>query len=136
MANRSLPMDTRPLAPDRLLEDDKRVLLEIAQTLAAIVKDNDDNPRDSNNERNSKNDTRTVPPRPPWATIDIHRTPRVLLIDGARGTGKTSLMLTLVRACNEGEDNVYYDKEKQAQRLFVGGPNSPRGCARYPAAGL
>jgi hypothetical protein len=106
MANRSLPMDTRPLAPERLLADDKRVLLNIAQTLAAIVKDSDDS------ERNPNNDTRTAPSQPPWAKTDIHRTPRVLLIDGARGTGKTSLMLTLVRACNEGNNNDYYDDER------------------------
>lgn len=40
----------------------------------------------------------------PWARIEQHRSGRVLAIDGARGTGKTSLLLTLLQQWRDSED--------------------------------
>lgn len=114
MTSSPLPADARPIAPDLLTEDQVRVLSDVAQALSSIVRGNDDD------ELAARRDgARGSPSQPPWATVDAHRTPRVLFIDGARGVGKTSTMLTLVRALSEGRDNVYYVHDNRADSSWA-----------------
>lgn len=80
-----LPADTRPLREEELVDDDGRLLKELVDRLHAVLADvQDTHPSSSSTSRM------------PWLTLDGRRTPRVVMIDGQRGTGKTSLMLTLL----------------------------------------
>lgn len=77
-------MDTQPIAIDRLTE-------EAWHTLRAIL--------NSLNDIGAENRTQAPAARTahgPWATLEQARTYRVLMLDGPRGTGKTSLLLTLI----------------------------------------
>lgn len=49
-----------------------------------------------------RQDKRTTETLPPW--FDFHRENRVALLEGARGTGKTSVMLSLIHACMQEEN--------------------------------
>jgi hypothetical protein len=75
------PKDTSPLKPEQLSDDELRIILEIERRLEE-AKD-------------------TAPEREPhglglYLATAQQRHPRVMLLDGGRGTGKTSLLLTLV----------------------------------------
>lgn len=90
----SLPFDTRPLPESDLLKEDRDLLERVEQALLAIAEDAD-TPAGSRpaSDRAQKS---------PWARPDPSRTPRVMMIDGERGTGKTSLLLTLLDTWQEG----------------------------------
>lgn len=73
--------DTRPIAEDELRDDQSDLLTRIEERLAGIIED-----------------SHRLRPRGngPWASADPDRTHRVLMIDGPRGAGKTSMLLTLI----------------------------------------
>lgn len=89
----SLPFDTRPLPEDDLLYEDREVLQRVESALLAILKDAD--------AQSGSRPSSDRAQRSPWASPNPSRTPRVLMIDGERGTGKTSLLLTLLDAWQE-----------------------------------
>jgi hypothetical protein len=79
------PADSRPLSVDELLPEQARSLREAQQALWSIVQQNE-----------TALKTKDIQEDAPFARPDASRSPRVLLIDGGRGTGKSSLMLTLL----------------------------------------
>ncbi|MBL8614043.1 MAG: hypothetical protein JNM72_00395 [Deltaproteobacteria bacterium] len=79
------PADSRPLSVDELLPEQARSLREAQQALWSIVQQNE-----------TALKTKDIQDDAPFARPDASRSPRVLLIDGGRGTGKSSLMLTLL----------------------------------------
>ncbi|MCK6503470.1 hypothetical protein L6R53_08750 [Myxococcota bacterium] len=80
-----LPADTRPLREEELVDDDRRLLTELVGRLQGVLTD-------------IANPTTRSPATDsmPWLAMDSGRTPRVVMVDGDRGTGKTSLLLTLL----------------------------------------
>ncbi len=82
--------DTSPLSPGDLSEHEVRTVFDIEHHLREV--------QASNAER----DTRRV--RGYFAEVE-DRYPRVLLLDGSRGTGKTSLLLTLARRWNSTSED-------------------------------
>ena len=83
------PRDTSPLELDQLSDDELVVILEIEQRLREA--------------RSSALD-RPLPERKRshYPSVQV-RHPRVLLLDGGRGTGKTSLLLTMAHAWAPGD---------------------------------
>lgn len=79
------PADSRPLTADQLLPDQVQTLRAAQQALWNIVQQNQ-----------RALESPDIQGRAPFARPDADRSPRVLLIDGGRGTGKSSLMLTLL----------------------------------------
>lgn len=84
-------MDTRPIPLHDLTEHAWRTLRDILDRLNEI--------RDENNTRGD-DDGAKGDVRGPWATVDPARAYRVIMLDGQRGTGKTSMMLTLIAEWN------------------------------------
>lgn len=76
------PQDTSPLAPEQLSDQELRIIFEIEDRL--------EDARKSAIEEEPKGAGRYL------KTVE-NRHSRVLLLDGGRGTGKTSLLLTLVQ---------------------------------------
>jgi hypothetical protein len=91
----TLSPDTRPLSADDLFDQDKTLLRALQGHLQAMIREVADAPR-----RSKGGD----PLPPPLFRPDPGRTPRILMLDGARGTGKTSLMLTLLDRAERGRD--------------------------------
>lgn len=77
-----LSRDTRPLEPEQLSDDELLLIRDIEVRLAEA--------------RTAELEPRAEG-RDHYLATTHERRPRVLLLDGARGTGKTSLLLTLVR---------------------------------------
>lgn len=104
--------DTQPLDIEKDLVDAQRTMLrEVHDLVAGMLEDA----------------AKQAPAAPaakagPWARVVPNRTHRVVLLDGARGTGKTSLMLTLIRAW-QGEDPSKHELAKslgeQGQALRI-----------------
>jgi hypothetical protein len=81
MANPRKPRDTSPLNPSQLSDDELRTIHEIERRLdEAKDADMDDAPKGAGF----------------YLAQGRNKDPRVLLLDGGRGTGKTSLLLTLI----------------------------------------
>lgn len=74
------PRAARPLRPDELTEAERRLVQRLVNTLAQMAR-----PGASNAFAGE-----------PWAMVVPDPRGRVLVIDGERGTGKTSLMLTVI----------------------------------------
>jgi hypothetical protein len=84
--------DTRPLLPDELSPTQVNMIGEIEERISEI--------------RNVAKHTQGGKVVGPWArAIDRHR--QVLLLDGDRGTGKTSVLVTLVRRWNPPDSEEY-----------------------------
>ncbi len=96
--------DTQPLDIEKDLVDAQRTMLrEVHDLVAAMLVDA---------AKQSSAPDRQNPGTPaPWARVVPNRTHRVVLLDGARGMGKTSLMLTLIRAW-QGKDPTLHDLAK------------------------
>lgn len=83
-------MDTQPIAVDRLTASAWVTLRNLLDILNEIREDN-----------------RTHRPQPrstPWAVLEHGRSSRMIMLDGPRGTGKTSLLLTLIDQWNRRRD--------------------------------
>ena len=76
--------DSRPVRFDDLLDREKELIDRTNRLLRGIYED-------ANRLQNSSNF-----PSDPWALIDNDRRHRVLMLSGPRGSGKTSLLLTLL----------------------------------------
>ena len=87
--------ETRPLISDELLDTQAKLLERIVSVLETWVKENEST---SHAKEGVREDCEGGKRSDPWARPIRHRSPRVILIDGGRGTGKTSLMLTLIEA--------------------------------------
>ena len=74
--------DSRPIRFEALLDHEKELILRANSLLRGIQ-------NDANRSRSSSVDD-------PWAIVDHNRRHRVIMISGPRGSGKTSLMLTLL----------------------------------------
>lgn len=73
--------EARPIPLDQLDAREKKILIDVNQRLLAISVDVD-----------SK-----YPDGWPWARVETNRSGRVLVLNGDRGTGKTSLLMTLLK---------------------------------------
>jgi hypothetical protein len=90
--------DGRALPWSVLTEDEKEKIRDINDLLRAIQKDNNKPGPARWGDKYNKH---------PWAMIDKHRTNRVIMIEGQRGAGKTSLLLTLMYGwLNPDEDEL------------------------------
>ncbi len=93
-AEEEFSKDTRPLEPRELSDDELLVIYGIEERLR---------------------DAQKTPPDPKPLGRDLYlattqkRHPRALLLDGGRGTGKTSLLLTLVKRWHRSDDECYKD---------------------------
>lgn len=95
---RALAYDTRPLPPDALTAEEKDILGGINDLLTQIHKRV--KPRQRDHERRSVS---------PWARLEHDRRNDIIMIDGPRGSGKTSLLLTLL-AVWDSSDDVRHDE--------------------------
>ncbi len=89
--------DGRALPWSVLTEDEKEKIRDINALLRAIKEENKDHPSARWGDKYEKY---------PWAMVDKHRTNRVIMIEGGRGAGKTSLLLTLMNGwlCPKGDE--------------------------------
>lgn len=104
-------MDTQPIAVDRLTEEAWHKLREILDLLNNIGAEN----------RTQTRPARTA--RGPWATLEQARTYRVLMLDGPRGTGKTSLLLTLIDQ---------WDRRREGRPAVDPRPHEAEPAAKQP----
>ena len=81
-------IDTSPLTPDQLSDHELSIILSIEAQL---------------NLRQASASTAAKKEKPYLAPIQVRR-PQVLLLDGARGTGKTSLLLTMAHRWNANDN--------------------------------
>lgn len=99
--------DTRPIPFGELTGDERELLGRLHDAIEAIrrdVKDRRLQPAVPGGLRRRARDVARVAPSPsPWAEPDRDRTHRTLFLTGPRGTGKTSLLLTL-QAAWRGDD--------------------------------
>lgn len=77
--------DTRPITFDNLLEDQRGAVERVNTILRTILA-----------EKSSSEPRLSPARRDVWATADYERAHRVIFIEGDRGVGKTSVMLTLI----------------------------------------
>ena len=89
-SKRILPPDSRPIADEALDQADMDSLVELQDILSGMRAEL---PRTA---EAARSDARCCPDHHLFATVDPDRTPRVVLISGPRGTGKTALLLTLL----------------------------------------
>lgn len=82
--------DSRALPWEALVEEEKEVIKKINALVTKIKLDNAEKPDDDKKRWDKKH------PCYPWAKIEKHRCHRIIMLDGMRGAGKTSLMLTLL----------------------------------------
>ena len=85
-----LPPDSRPIADADLNQADMDYLVELQDILSAM---RTELPKTADAARAAAG---CCPDHHLFATVDPDRTPRVVLISGPRGTGKTALLLTLL----------------------------------------
>ena len=105
-------IDTSPLRLDQLSNQELAIILSIERQL------------DMKHARPSKGDEAA---KPYLAPVHVRR-PQVLLLDGARGTGKTSLLLTMAHRWNihddcdvarhDDDDGQYKERVKRIQNLL------------------
>ena len=74
--------DSRPIRFEELLDHEEDLIRRANSLLRGIQDD--------------AKGSRSASPDDPWATVDHNRRHRVIMISGPRGSGKTSLMLTLL----------------------------------------
>lgn len=98
-----LALDTRPIPLDELTSDLRLGVRRLLDILNAV---RDDNRRRASRQRCDEQ---------PWATVDAGRTYRIVMIDGSRGTGKTSLLLTLLQNWHPAQPS----NDSQQPRLFT-----------------
>ncbi|HEX9984427.1 MAG TPA: hypothetical protein VGF69_14285 [Thermoanaerobaculia bacterium] len=89
-------LDTGPLQPKQLSDREWQIIFEIERRLAEPL------PREPNRERVRR--TRSREFNPPHLAQAENRYQRVLLLDGGRGTGKTSILLTLIKRWHGAAD--------------------------------
>jgi|GEM_PF-6008578 len=113
--------DTRPLRVGQLVQPQVEMLRRMVDTLGAIVSVNE---RDAADAQRVEQKRRAPPRANPWGRPDARREPRMLFIDGLRGSGKTSLMLTLIETWRQvvfgdggGTDFVGQLNERQKTHL-------------------
>ena len=82
--------DSRPIRYEELLKHEQDLIRSANGLLRGIQSQNKEDA-----EEDAKR-TRSSSPKDPWAIVDHNRRHRVIMISGPRGSGKTSLMLTLL----------------------------------------
>lgn len=104
---RGEPVDSLPLRLDQLSDHELRVILQVERRLKAV-------------QATASNSTRSRPLRPYLAPIE-RRHRRVLLLDGSRGTGKTSLLLTMAHRWNprNASQETAHDADPEVYRKRV-----------------
>jgi hypothetical protein len=107
-------LDTSPLDLDQLSDAELEHILAIEQRLAQAKHIELERSQDSGSRLQGQASN-----KPYLANVD-ERYGRVLLVDGGRGTGKTSLLLTLVRKwhADAGIGKKWADKDDYRQRLL------------------
>ena len=114
------PSETRPLAQDELILEQERLLSRLRRELQGMAT------------RAAK--VAAKPPQQPddfadsWAILEPEREPRTMMIDGERGSGKTSLLLTLVQ---QGRDGQHGELERVRFAPVVDLQPLPRGMPLY-----
>ena len=99
--------DSRPVRFDSLLDREKELIDRTNRLLRGIHED-------ANRVQNSSN-----PSPDPWALIDNDRCHRVLMLSGPRGSGKTSLLLTLLAGWTKNWDILASpENQKEVEELF------------------
>lgn len=87
--------DTGPIPHESLLKDEQQIVVDICDLLMEIKKSVEDRPVAA---RDRDNSTDSI-----WGTA-VPKLNNVILLDGERGVGKTSLMLTLINALSNPEE--------------------------------
>jgi hypothetical protein len=104
-------LDTGPLQPKQLSDREWQIIFEIERRLAEPL------PPERNRDRVRR--TRSREFIPPYLAPAENRYQRVLLLDGGRGTGKTSVLLTLIKrwhgAADTGEERWELDETDKAR---------------------
>ena len=96
-------IDTSPLTLEQLSDDELTIILSIEHQLKV---------------RQASDSASATDKKPYLAPVQVRR-PQVLLLDGARGTGKTSLLLTMAHRWNIHDDcDVKRHDHDQAQYEF------------------
>jgi hypothetical protein len=104
-------LDTGPLQPKQLSDREWQIIFEIERRLAEPL------PPEQNRDRIRR--TRSRDFIPPFLAQAENRYQRVLLLDGGRGTGKTSVLLTLIKRwhgdAGPGEERWGLDETDKAR---------------------
>jgi hypothetical protein len=109
-----LTPDTQPIPREGLLPEQRTVLDNLCKLLRQIA---DETTRPSG-------DGKGTCAKSPWTPrLQYDRTHRVILIEGARGTGKTSLMLTFLAATRAQTQDLDHDPADKAYADLV--PRDP-----------
>ena len=99
--------DSRPVRFEDLLEHEKEMIDRTNRLLRGIYED-------ANRFQNSSNSSSD-----PWALIDNDRRHRVLMLSGPRGSGKTSLLLTLLAGWTKNWGILASpENQKEVKELF------------------
>src|SRR5262249_28718232 len=101
--------DSRPIRFEALLDHERELISKVNSLLLGI--------------QNHTNRPRSSSADDPWATVDYNRRHRVIMISGPRGSGKTSLMLTLLAGWRAAWDKDWKsiankEHDEDAKRLF------------------
>ena len=100
-------IDTSPLTLEQLSDDELTIILSMEHQLKV---------------RQTPDSASATDKKPYLAPVQVRR-PQVLLLDGARGTGKTSLLLTMAHRWNihDGCDVERHDYDKDPYKARVAG---------------
>lgn len=116
------PQEARPIPFAWLDAPQRTAIAQVHEALAAIVEENRGAP--------------AIPPKKtddnPWATIDIRRSNRALFLNGPRGMGKSSVLVTLLHGWGEagrgvdGDWSAFTPGSEDAKATFAQHPNQVR----------
>ena len=108
--NRRRPYyDTGPIPHQSLSKDEQKTIVEVCDLLMEIKQLAEHSPSAACNRNNSTDNV--------WATTTL-KLNNVILLDGARGVGKTSLMLTLINALSNPQE---WNKEESNDNFNLPG---------------
>src|SRR5687768_3554977 len=117
-----LSKDTRPLEPEELSDNEFLIIHKIEDRLRQAQR--------------TRRKSRTAEGRDRYLFVPEVRHPRVILLDGNRGTGKTSLMLTLTKRWHKFDQDEtlrnHYQERLRQPTLLRDHPKVKEALARCP----
>jgi hypothetical protein len=101
-SNSRLARDTQSLRWSVLTTEEKHIITDVNELIVAVKKEHEDKKVREN--------------KGPWATPEMDRFNNVIMLNGARGSGKTSLLLTLISGWQK-PDRLYQGEPDQEEAV-------------------